>query len=175
MAAAAASASLCFPTNGNRPHFRAGFGPNHFKRPRRFMVRSDLDSNVSDMRTNGENSWNFTSDYVNNDWDEEGRSRWFSLILFDCVSDFLLTRWCLSYCCQTWRLKSILFVLLKFSNGFSSCFSSHLLTKNRPFIYLFFIFLLCLFLVIDMVFLVINMDSSPCSSKRFISTRTWAL
>ncbi|KAK6120996.1 hypothetical protein DH2020_045266 [Rehmannia glutinosa] len=51
-AAAATTASLCFPVNGNRTHFRVGFSANQLRRPRRLTVRSDLDSDVSDMRVN---------------------------------------------------------------------------------------------------------------------------
>lgn len=46
----AASASFCFPANGI---IRIGSSSNQLKRPRRLTVRSDLDSNVSDMRVNG--------------------------------------------------------------------------------------------------------------------------
>lgn len=52
-ASAAASASLCFPANGNRSDFRVGSSAKQLKRFRRATIRSDLDSNVSDMSTNG--------------------------------------------------------------------------------------------------------------------------
>ncbi|KAK6143625.1 hypothetical protein DH2020_023973 [Rehmannia glutinosa] len=51
-AAAATTASLCFPVSGNRTHFRVGAYANQLQRPRRLTVRSDLDSDVSDMRVN---------------------------------------------------------------------------------------------------------------------------
>lgn len=53
MAAAATSASLCLPANGNRARFRIGPSASHLKRPRMLTVRSDLDANVSDMSVNG--------------------------------------------------------------------------------------------------------------------------
>ncbi|KAL8540784.1 hypothetical protein ACS0TY_002123 [Phlomoides rotata] len=48
----AASASICFPANGSRLTFQIGSSSNQLKRPRRLTLRSDLDSNVSDMRVN---------------------------------------------------------------------------------------------------------------------------
>lgn len=52
-ASAAASASLCFLANGNRSNFRFGSSARHLKSFPRVSIRSDLDSNVSDMSTNG--------------------------------------------------------------------------------------------------------------------------
>ncbi|KAL3631671.1 hypothetical protein CASFOL_024655 [Castilleja foliolosa] len=54
VASTSTSASLFFPSNGNRTHFRAGSSANYLKRSRsrRLTTRSDLDSNVSDMRVN---------------------------------------------------------------------------------------------------------------------------
>ncbi|XP_042052340.1 zeta-carotene desaturase, chloroplastic/chromoplastic-like [Salvia splendens] len=49
---AASSASLCPPANGNRSCFRIGSSAKQLNRVRRVTIRSDLDSNVSDMRTN---------------------------------------------------------------------------------------------------------------------------
>lgn len=57
---ASSSASLCFPPNGKRTGFRCGsaglcnrrVSSTQF-RTRRFIIRSDLDSNVSDMSNNG--------------------------------------------------------------------------------------------------------------------------
>ncbi|KAG6434171.1 hypothetical protein SASPL_105793 [Salvia splendens] len=49
---AAASASICLPANGSRPDFRIGSSSKQLNRFRRLTIRSDLDSNVSDMRTN---------------------------------------------------------------------------------------------------------------------------
>ncbi|KAG6430329.1 hypothetical protein SASPL_108394 [Salvia splendens] len=49
---AASSASLCLPANGNRSGFRIGSSAKQLNRVRRVTIRSDLDSNVSDMRTN---------------------------------------------------------------------------------------------------------------------------
>lgn len=51
-ASAAASASLCFLANGNRSNFRFGSSARHLKSFPRVSIRSDLDSNVSDMSTN---------------------------------------------------------------------------------------------------------------------------
>ncbi|KAL1546060.1 9,9'-di-cis-zeta-carotene desaturase [Salvia divinorum] len=52
---AAASASICLPANGSRPDFRIGSSFKQLNRFRRVAIRSDLDSNVSDMRTNAPN------------------------------------------------------------------------------------------------------------------------
>ncbi|KAL0347954.1 UNVERIFIED_CONTAM: Zeta-carotene desaturase, chloroplastic/chromoplastic [Sesamum angustifolium] len=52
MAAATASASLCLRANGNRARFRIEPSATHSKRHRMLVVRSDLDSNVSDMSVN---------------------------------------------------------------------------------------------------------------------------
>ncbi|KAL0425377.1 UNVERIFIED_CONTAM: Zeta-carotene desaturase, chloroplastic/chromoplastic [Sesamum radiatum] len=52
---AAAAACLCFPPNGNFRIRSAGFCNRHysqFKEARRLTIRSDLESNVSDMRVN---------------------------------------------------------------------------------------------------------------------------
>ncbi|XP_011091935.1 zeta-carotene desaturase, chloroplastic/chromoplastic-like [Sesamum indicum] len=50
--AAAAAASLCLRANGNRVRFRIEPSATHSKRHRMLVVRSDLDSNVSDMSVN---------------------------------------------------------------------------------------------------------------------------
>ncbi|XP_051145004.1 zeta-carotene desaturase, chloroplastic/chromoplastic-like [Andrographis paniculata] len=51
-AAAAVSASLCFPIYGNRDSWKIGLLPKQLRRLQQLSVRSDLDSNVSDMSTN---------------------------------------------------------------------------------------------------------------------------